>query len=214
VRALIDRPDLLLPQLRAAMRAGSPGQCRVLLPMVNEPGELRAVRAMAAACAREAGRAAPPAIGVMIETPAAALLSAELAAEADFFSLGTNDLTQYTLAMDRGHVSLAQRFDPVHPAVLRLIAQAVEAAHARGKRVSVCGAVGSDVDATALLVGLGIDEISAIPALIPRLKATIRGLAAAECRALAARALELDSAQAVRALITRPVLEAATGGSP
>ena len=203
LRALIDRPDLLRPQLRAAMRAGAPGQCRILLPMVNEPGELRTVRALAAACAREIGRDAPPPIGVMIETPAAALLAAELAAEADFFSLGTNDLSQYTLAMDRGHRDLARRFDPVHPAVLRLISHAVEAAHARGKRVSVCGAVGSDVDAIPLLLGLAIDEISAIPALVPRLKAAIRELSLSDCRALARRALELDSAAAVRELLTR-----------
>ena len=200
VRTSLWRPDLLRTQLRAAMRVEPRGQCRILLPMVNDLEELRTVRALAGECARELGLDAPPAIGVMIETPAAALLADQLAREADFLSIGTNDLAQYALAIDRGHPELARRLDALHPAVLRLIGAAAGAGHACGKTVSVCGALGSDVDALPILIGLGIHEISATPAMIPRLKRTVRLLAAAECRELARRALEQDTAAAVRDL--------------
>lgn len=155
----------------------------------------------------------------MIETPASALLAEQLAAHADFLSIGTNDLSQYTLAIDRGHPELARRLDALHPAVLRLIALVAEAGRSYGKSVSVCGALGSDVDALPILIGLGIHEISATPAMIPRLKRTVRSLDAAECRELAQRALEQPSAADVRslALFARSraaSTDAITGGSP
>ncbi len=136
----------------------------------------------------------------MIETPASALLAPSLASECDFLSIGTNDLSQYTLAIDRGHARLAARLDALHPAVLRLIALVADAARARGIRASVCGALGSDVDALPMLIGLGIHEVSATPAAIPRLKRMARTLDAGECRELAQRALEQSTAQAVREL--------------
>jgi phosphoenolpyruvate-protein kinase (PTS system EI component) len=136
----------------------------------------------------------------MIETPASALLADQLAAEADFLSIGTNDLSQYTLAVDRGHPELGRRLDALHPAVLRLIALTADAAQSRGKPVAVCGALGSDVDALAILIGLGIHELSATPAIIARLKRTVRLLDAGECADLARRALEQTTAAAVREL--------------
>jgi phosphoenolpyruvate-protein phosphotransferase len=200
IRATQAHPEILRAQLRAVLRVSPPGSCRVLLPMVNDLEELRAVRALALQCAAEMKLEAPPPIGVMIETPAAALLANQLAAEADFLSLGTNDLAQYTLAVDRGHPSLGARLDALHPAVLRLIAVAADAAREAGKPIAVCGALGSDPQALPILIGLGVREISASAAAIPRLKRTIRGLKAAVCVDLAQRALELRSAGEVREL--------------
>ena len=201
VRTSLWRPDLLRAQLAAILAVEPRGQCRILLPMVNDLGELRAVRALAEECARELGAGALPAIGVMIETPAAALLADQLAGVADFLSIGTNDLAQYTLAIDRGHAELADRLDALHPAVLRMISAVTHAGRIAGKSVSVCGAMGSDVDALPILIGLGVHEISATAAMVPRLKRGVRLLDAARCRSLAQRALDEDSAGAVRKLV-------------
>jgi len=199
VRASLAEPALLRAQVAAILRVRPESQCRVLLPMVNDLEELRTVRAIAAECAREQGRALP-AIGVMIETPAAAILADQLAVEADFLSIGTNDLSQYVLAIDRGHAELAGKLDALHPAVLRMIRAVAAAGAAHGKSVSVCGAMGSDVDALPLLIGLGIHEVSATIASIPRLKRMVRLLVASECRELAQHALAAPSAAAVRDL--------------
>jgi phosphoenolpyruvate-protein kinase (PTS system EI component) len=134
----------------------------------------------------------------MVETPAAALLAASLASEADFLSLGTNDLSQYALAVDRGHHALAASSDPLHPAVLKLMASAVEGAKTAKRWIGVCGAVASDVEALPLLIGLGVDEISGGPRAAPALKARIRELSLDACRTLAAAALMDADAQAVR----------------
>jgi multiphosphoryl transfer protein len=216
VRTSLWRPDLLRTQLRAIMAASSLGQCRILLPMVNDLEELRAVRAVAEECAHELGLDSIPPLGVMVETPAAALLAAQLAVHSDFLSIGTNDLAQYALAIDRGHAELARRLDPLHPAVLRLIAAVVEGAQPLGRSVSVCGAMGSDVDALPILIGLGVHEVSATPAMIPRLKRTVRLLDAGECRELARRALEQQTAAAVRdlALYARARARAAAQSTP
>jgi len=200
VRASLWRPELLRAQLGAILRVQPHSQCRILLPMVNDLEDLRVVRAIAAECAREQGRAALPPLGVMVETPAAAMMADQLAREADFLSIGTNDLSQYTLAIDRGHADLGEKLDALHPAVLRLIRKVAEAGGAAAKSVSVCGAMGSDVDALPILVGLGVHEISATASTIPRLKRTVRLLDAGECRELAQRALDAESAAAVREL--------------
>ena len=199
LRASLWEPQLLRTQLRAILRVQPAGQCRVLLPMVTDVDDLKAARALIDECARSLG-AAVPMVGAMIETPASALLAEQLAAHADFLSIGTNDLSQYTLAIDRGHPELARRMDALHPAVLRLIALVAVAGRELGKSVSVCGALGSDVDALPILIGLGVHEISATPAMIPRLKRTVRLLDAAQCRELATRALEQTSAAEVRDL--------------
>jgi phosphoenolpyruvate-protein phosphotransferase len=200
LRASLAQPELLRAQVRAILQVQPPGRCRILLPMVTDLGDLRFVRALAVECAAELGLGSAPQIGAMIETPASALLAEQLAAEADFLSIGTNDLSQYTLAIDRGHPQLARRLDALHPAVLRLIARVSDAGRSLGKPVSVCGALGSDVDALPILIGLGVHEISATPAIVPRLKRTVRLLDAGECRELAHRALEQATAAAVREL--------------
>jgi phosphoenolpyruvate-protein kinase (PTS system EI component) len=137
----------------------------------------------------------------MVETPAAALLADGIAREVDFISIGTNDLAQYTLAMDRGHGELASRIDGVHPAVLRLIEATTRGAARHGKPVAVCGGLASDPGAALLLVGLGVTELSVVPGLVAALKARLSSVELDRCRALAARALELDSSVEVRALL-------------
>ncbi|MBS0388047.1 MAG: phosphoenolpyruvate--protein phosphotransferase, partial [Proteobacteria bacterium] len=200
LRTSLARPELLAAQLRAIVRVAPAGQCRVLLPMVTEPDEVRGVRAQLAAIAAELKLNAPQ-LGIMIETPASALLADLLCAEIDFVSIGSNDLSQYTLAMDRLHPTLAPRLDGVHPAVLRLIQRAAQAGAERGIEVGVCGALASDAAAVPLLLGLGVRELSVVPAQIARIKGLVRRVSLADCAQLARRALELDSAAAVRALV-------------
>jgi phosphocarrier protein FPr/phosphocarrier protein len=200
VRTSLWRPDLLRQQLRAILGVRPHGQCRILLPMITDVAEIRSVRAMIAEAGTEVGRREPIELGVMIETPASALMAECIAADADFFSIGTNDLTQYTLAMDRGHPELAARLDALHPAVLRLIARTAEAAHSRRRRLAVCGGLASDPTAVPILIGLGVHELSAVPSAVPQLKALIHKLTIEDCTRLARRALEQESAEAVRSL--------------
>jgi phosphoenolpyruvate-protein phosphotransferase len=200
LRTSLWRPDLLREQLRAILRVRPIGQCRVLLPMITDAGEVRAVRSMVDELRREQGYREAIMLGAMIETPAAAIMAEAIAREVEFLSIGTNDLTQYTLAMDRGHPELAARLDALHPAVLRLVAKVIDAARTHGRGVAICGGLASDPVAVPILLGLGIHELSMIPAIIPQLKALIASLNAEECRALAGRALEQETAEAVRAL--------------
>ena len=203
VRTSLWRPDLLRVQLRAALAIRPETQARVLLPMITDPAEIRTVRGMLDEERRGLGRTTPIELGVMIETPAAALMADRIAADADFLSIGTNDLTQYTLAMDRGHPELAARLDALHPAVLRLIARTAGAAISHGRRVAVCGGLASDPTATPILIGLGVHELSVVPSFIPQLKSLISGISLDTCRELARQALELETAEAVRALALR-----------
>jgi len=203
VRTSLWRPDLLRQQLRAILGVRPYGQCRILLPMITDVAEIRFIRAMIEEARGEIGRREPIEVGVMIETPASALMAQFIAAEADFFSIGTNDLTQYTLAMDRGHPELAARLDALHPAVLRLIAGTAAAAQTRKRMVAVCGGLASDPVAAPILIGLGVHELSAVPSVVPRLKAVIRKLTMADCTEVARQALEQSSAEGVRALALR-----------
>ena len=212
VRTSLAFPELLRTQLRAVLAVRGPAQCRLLLPMISDVEEIQAVRRLLEEVCGELGRAERIRVGVMIETPAAALLAERIAAVADFLSIGTNDLTQYTLAMDRGHPQLAARLDALHPAVLRLIAQTAEGARTHGRHAAVCGGLASEPLVAPLLVGLGVQELSAVPAVIPQLKARIQGASLSDCRALAQQALEQPSAAAVRALLA-PGLAAAEEGS-
>ncbi len=200
VRLALRHPQLLRTQMRAILRVAPIGRCSIMVPMVSRLSELRAVRAALDDTRREFGVAGRVDLGVMIETPAAAMIADLLAAEADFLSLGTNDLTQYALAMDRGNPELAAEVDSLDPAVLRLIAQTCEggARHALG--VSVCGVLAGDIAAIPILIGLGVGKLSMAAAAIPEAKALIRTLSADACRALAVRALALPSAADVRAL--------------
>jgi phosphocarrier protein FPr len=193
------RPDLLDDQLRGLLAVQPLGAVRILLPMVTDVGELVSIRKRIDELAREAGRTEPIEVGVMIEVPSAALLADQLARHADFLSIGTNDLTQYTLAMDRCQADLAAQADGLHPAVLRLIAAAVQGADKHGKWVGVCGALAGDPLAMPLLVGLGVTELSVDPVSVPGIKARVRNLDYQLCRQRAQDALALESAQAVRA---------------
>lgn len=194
------RPDLLDDQLRGLLAVKPAGAVRILLPMVTDVGELVRLRERIETFAHEAGRTEPIEIGVMIEVPSAALLADQLAQHADFLSIGTNDLTQYTLAMDRCQPDLAAQADGLHPAVLRLVAAAVQGAEKHGKWVGVCGALAGDPLAVPLLVGLGVTELSVDPVSVPSIKARVRNLDWQLCRQRAHDALALESAQAVRAV--------------
>ncbi len=198
VRAGLQRPDLLTAQLRAICRVRSKGPVAVMLPMIASLAEVRQARALLDAAAADVGADAPL-LGVMVETPAAAMTTDRLAPAVDFVSIGTNDLTQYTLAMDRQNPALATQLDPLHPAVLRLIARAAEGAAAT-RWVGVCGGLASEPAGVPILIGLGVRELSVAPALIAEIKAVVRGLTLDGCRRLAARALEQDGPEAVRAL--------------
>jgi len=193
-------PTLLDDQLKALLAVTPCGAVRILLPMVTDVGELLCIRARIDALARDLGRTEKVELGVMIEVPAAALLADQLARHADFLSIGTNDLTQYTLAMDRGQAELAALVDGLHPAVLRLIEATVRGAEQHGKWTGVCGALAGDLLALPLLIGLGVTELSVEPEGVPSVKARIRNLDYATCRQRARDALALDSAQAVRAM--------------
>jgi phosphocarrier protein FPr len=173
-----------------------------MFPMVADISEWRAARAIVEELRAGLG-AQPVEMGIMIEIPSAALVAEGFAAEVDFFSIGTNDLTQYTLAMDRMHPSLAGKSDGLHPAVLRLIAQTVEAAHQAGKWVGVCGELGADPQAVPILVGLGVDELSVSVPAIPTVKAQVRTLTLGEAKSLAQRALTCTTAGEVREISRR-----------
>ncbi|RQU40583.1 phosphoenolpyruvate--protein phosphotransferase [Burkholderia cenocepacia] len=193
------RPDLLDDQLQGLLAVKPFGAVRILLPMVTDAGELVRLKKRIDEFARAQGRTEPIEVGVMIEVPSAALLADQLAQHADFLSIGTNDLTQYTLAMDRCQADLAAQSDGLHPAVLRLIDIAVRGAEKHGKWVGVCGALGGDPLAVPVLVGLGVTELSVDPVSVPGIKARVRRLDYQLCRQRAQDLLALDSAQAVRA---------------
>lgn len=197
LRIGLDRPEILRTQLRAILRAAAFGKVRVMFPMVGLLSELRDAKAMLEEERQRLG-VGPIETGIMVEIPAAAIMAAQFAREVDFFSIGTNDLTQYTLAMDRGHPKLAPKVDGLNPSILRLIAWTVKAAHDQGKWVGVCGGIASDPQAVPLLIGLGVDELSVSLPTIPSIKAQIRTLWLHECQELATRALTLETAAEVR----------------
>lgn len=214
VRVSLWRPHLLKTQLRAILRVAPFGQCKIMVPMVASLDELRAVRAVLEEAKRELGVTAPVELGVMIETPAAAVTADLLAAEADFLSVGTNDLTQYVLAMDRGNPELAAGIDALHPAVLRMIDQTCKGAVKHGRWVGVCGGLASDLDATPILLGLGVTELSTTASIAPDVKARVRSLSLDACRALAAQALQLSSPEAIRALVQSQMTVSSGGLTP
>ncbi|WP_421527597.1 phosphoenolpyruvate--protein phosphotransferase [Pseudomonas brenneri] len=192
------RPEVLDQQLRALLQVSPLQRCRILLPMVSEVDELLHIRQRLDELGAELELTQRPELGVMIEVPAAALMAEQLAKHADFLSIGTNDLSQYTLAMDRDHAGLAARVDALHPALLRLIAQTCAGAAKHGRWVGVCGALASDPLATPVLVGLGVSELSVSPPQIGEIKDRVRHLDAAQCRQLSQGLLDLSSAKAVR----------------
>ena len=206
IRILLDRPEVLRVQLRALLRAAAEGPVRLLLPMVSALDEIRRVRehlAAAAASLRRDGLEHAPAVpvGIMVEVPAVAILIERFAAEVDFLSIGSNDLTQFTLAVDRGNDLVADRYRELHPAVLRLIRQTAEAGARHGIPVSLCGEMASNPRAAPLLVGLGLSELSASPAFLLDVKRAIRSCSRAKMEALAERAMAQPDAQSVVTLL-------------
>ncbi len=200
IRVGLAHPEMLDAQLRAILAVRPAGQCRIMVPMIASLAELRAVRTALDAAAAAIGHTEYVALGIMIETPAAAITADLLASEADFLSIGTNDLTQYALAMDRGNPAVASDLDGLHPAVLRLIARTCEGGAVHGKWTGVCGGLASDPLAVPILIGLGVTELSSAPALVPEIKALVATLTIDACRAHAAAALNCISAADVRAL--------------
>jgi phosphocarrier protein FPr len=199
IRLCLRHPELFRPQLRAAYRASVHGNLKLMFSMIASPVEMREAKRIAEEIRQELG-VPPVEIGTMIEVPSAVIMAEELAREADFFSIGTNDLTQYVLAMDRGNSLLAREAQNTHPAVLRMIAQTVQAAAKFGKWVGVCGGLAGDPIGASILLGLGVKELSmAIPS-IPVVKAHIRTLTSIDARLLAQRALACEDAESVRAL--------------
>ncbi len=207
IRVGLERPDILRIQFRAVLRAARHGDIRLMLPMVSRLEEFQEARAILEDERAKLGAGAI-ALGVTVEVPAAAILAPVFAREADFFSIGTNDLTQYTLAMDRGHAKLAKVVDSLEPAVLKLIASTVDGARAHDRWVGVCGGIASDPHAIPILLGLGVDELSVSLPSIPTVKAEVRALNIERCRRLAGRALESGSAAEVRRSVEDEMPEA------
>ena len=199
VRIGINRPSMLRKQVRAILKAAHAGSARIMFPMISSLDEFRVVKALVQEEQEKLG-VTDVEIGIMIEVPSAALLADQFAKEVDFFSIGTNDLTQYALAVDRGHPRLAARVDGLHPAVLRLIDMTVKAADREGKWTGICGSLASDPAAVPVLTGLGVQELSVSVPALPIVKAKVRDLDFAECQKMAEKALTLDSAEAVRKL--------------
>jgi phosphocarrier protein FPr len=201
IRLALTRPEVLETQFRALLMAAAGRPLRIMLPMVKDIAEFRAAREIFDRLLEEipeTQRATDLQLGVMIEVPSCALLAATLAPEVDFFSVGTNDLTQYTLAIDRGHPELSAQADGLHPAVLKLIEMTVAAAHAHGKWVGVCGELASDATAVPVLVGLGVDELSVSARQVAMVKARLREFDMEEARAQAQLALVQATSEAVR----------------
>lgn len=186
-------------QLRAILRVRTKGKLNVMFPMVATIEEFRAAKRMLEEERAKLG-VAPVQVGIMVEVPSAALLADVFAPEVDFFSVGTNDLAQYTLAMDRGHKELAKQVDGVHPSILKLIEMTVTAAHRHGKWVGVCGGIAGDAKAVPILVGLGVDELSVSLPVIPIVKSQVRESSLSDSQKLARQALHVEGAKQVRGL--------------
>ena len=197
-RLIHTRPDLIETQLRAILRVTPASQVSIMLPMITSADEIVAVQEMLDRLRTEMSIVDPVPLGIMVETPASAVTAETLAPHVSFFSIGTNDLSQYTLAMDRGNPALAARADSFHPAVLRLIAMTGAAGTRHGKWVGVCGSMASQTLAAPLLAGLGVTELSATASAVPSIKAVLRSVAMEDCRKAAETALGMDSAEAVR----------------
>jgi phosphoenolpyruvate-protein phosphotransferase len=207
IRLLLRRPELFETQLAAILRASAYGPVRVLLPMVSTVQEVRAAREIYERVARRLRRRGErlaeklPPLGIMIETPGAALSADALALEADFFAVGTNDLTAYTLAVDRAEADVAELYDPMHPAVLRLVQFATEAALRMRMPVSICGEMGANPRMTPLLLGLGVRSFSMNAAAVPRVKQVVRSVEIDDCVRLARRVMEQSDRETIRSLL-------------
>ncbi|ENP7459137.1 phosphoenolpyruvate-protein phosphotransferase PtsI [Vibrio fluvialis] len=208
VRISLDRREILRDQLRGILRASAHGKLRIMFPMIISVEEIRALKAAIEeykAELRAEGLAFDESIeiGVMVETPAAAAIAHHLAKEVSFFSIGTNDLTQYTLAVDRGNEMISHLYNPLSPAVLTVIKQVIDASHAEGKWTGMCGELAGDERATLLLLGMGLDEFSMSGISIPKVKKVIRNSNFAEVKAMAEEALSLPTAAEIEACVEK-----------
>jgi len=206
IRLCLARPDLFKPQLKAALRAGVDRNMKIMFPMVATVAEVRAARAILEECRAELVAEGKPAathleVGIMVEIPAAVVIADQLAAVVDFFSIGTNDLSQYTMAADRTNSQVSPLADAFQPAVLRLIRDVIKTAHQHGKWVGMCGELAGEPLALPILAGLGLDEFSMTPAVIPVAKQILRGLSLPEAQKVALAALNEDSPEKVKSLV-------------
>ncbi|TEW56037.1 phosphoenolpyruvate-protein phosphotransferase PtsI [Psychromonas sp. RZ22] len=207
IRIYFDRPEIMNPQLRALLRASAFGKIQIMFPMIISVEEVRRLKDILTVLKQELtneGIAFDTSIeiGVMIETPAAATIAHHLIKEVDFFSIGTNDLTQYTLAVDRGNELISELYNPLSPSVLTLIKTVIDASHAAGKWTGMCGELAGDEQATLLLLGMGLDEFSMSAMSIPMIKKIIRNTTFSEAKALADKALSLATAAEIEALVS------------
>ena len=202
IRIALDRPELLRTQFRALLRASVGHKLRIMLPMISSLRELKLARQVLNEESTKLN-IAPVELGVMIEVPSAALMADVLAQEADFFSIGTNDLVQYTMAVDRGNARMASLADNLDPAVLRMIDLTVKGASKHGRWVGVCGGMAAQPSAQAILIGLGVNELSVQTAAVAETKYKVRTLNLSECQALAQEALQCESSEQVKALVSK-----------
>ncbi|WP_414513833.1 phosphoenolpyruvate--protein phosphotransferase [Nostoc sp. PCC 9305] len=210
IRFCLDRPELFKTQLRAILRASVGHQIKIMLPMIATVTEVRAAKVILGEVQAELNQAgiafdAAMKVGIMVEVPSAVAIADRLAAEVDFFSIGTNDLSQYVMASDRTNPRVANLVDALHPAILRMVQQTIQAAHTAGISVGLCGELAADTLATPILLGLGLDELSVNPQSIPGVKQAIARLSIVESEAIAASALQQDSAERVRELISTSI---------
>lgn len=210
IRFCLDHLDLFKTQLRAILRASVGHQIKIMLPMIATVTEVRAAKAILSEVQAELNQAgisfdAAMKVGIMVEVPSAVAIADQLATEVDFFSIGTNDLSQYVMASDRTNPRVANLVDALHPAVLRMVQQTIQAAHTAGISVGLCGELAADTLATPILLGLGLDELSVNPQGIPGVKQAIARLSIVESEAIAASALQQDSAVHVRELISTSI---------
>jgi len=212
IRIAMDRKEILHAQLRAILRASSFGKLRIMFPMIISVEEVRILKGeleLLKAQLREEGKSFDETIevGIMVETPASAVIARHLAKEVDFFSIGTNDLTQYTLAVDRGNDLISHLYNPMTPSVLGLIKQVIDASHAEGKWTGMCGELAGDERATLLLLGMGLDEFSMSAISIPSIKKIIRNTNFEDAKALAEQALDQPTADDLMNLVNKFIKE-------
>jgi phosphocarrier protein FPr len=211
IRLCLSEPELFKTQLRAILRVASEFPVKIMFPMIATLDELHQAKALLREAQQELSAgdesyAAKIETGMMVEIPSVVTMAEEFAAEVDFFSIGTNDLTQYTFAVDRTNAKVAALADACHPAVLRQIQRVVNAARSTGIWVGVCGELASDSQAIPILLGLGVDELSMSSASIPSAKNIVRGCSISQAQRLASQALQMDSAQAVRTFVTNNLM--------
>ena len=206
IRLCLDRKDILKTQLKAILRASHYGKLRIMYPMISNPEEVRKANAILQEAREELEQAGISydqnlEVGIMVEIPSAAVIADILAKEVDFFSIGTNDLIQYTIAVDRMNERISHLYEPLHPAVLRLIKNVIDASHRAGKWTGMCGEMAGDTMAAPILLGLGLDEFSMSAVSIPRVKKVIRSLTYAEAKDVAEKALSLEKPEEIKELV-------------